>query len=125
MTPARTRRRVRRAAPHHFETAINLALVSACKELVAEVRSLCRTIRAGSVAIDMHGSPLDPEGQAGVDASEPPGVWISADAPEWAAWDAWWRAINGKSPPTDLRNGWRFPSSTPPASPAAATGRKH
>lgn len=57
-----------------------------------------------------------PTGQAD-DSSDgaTPGVWISAEAPEWPLWDAWWRAHKGKSPPRDLRNGWRFPSLTPPA----------
>jgi hypothetical protein len=42
-------------------------------------------------------------------------VWISASAPEWRAWAAYWRATKGKTPPQDKRGGWRFPSRTPPA----------
>ena len=42
-------------------------------------------------------------------------VWISASAPEWRAWATYWRATKGRTPPTDKRGGWRFPSLIPPA----------
>lgn len=41
-------------------------------------------------------------------------VWISASAPEWAAWARFWRETKGKNPPIDKRGGWRFPSMAPP-----------
>lgn len=41
-------------------------------------------------------------------------VWISASTPEWRAWVAFWKATKGRTPPTDKRGGWRFPSRTPP-----------
>ena len=44
-----------------------------------------------------------------------PSVWISASAPEWRAWEAFWKATKGRTPPTDKRGGWRFPSKAPPA----------
>ena len=46
-------------------------------------------------------------------------VWISASAPEWRAWETFWRATKGKAPPQDRRGGWRFPSLTPPGIVAA------
>lgn len=49
------------------------------------------------------------------------GVWISQDAESWPAWAAWWRARHGRSPPTDRQGGWRFPSRTPPDTPAEST----
>ena len=42
-------------------------------------------------------------------------IWISASAPEWRAWAAYWRATKGRTPPTDKHGGWRFPSRIPPA----------
>lgn len=36
-------------------------------------------------------------------------VWISATAPDWAAWARIFRLKRGKSPPIDSRGGWRFP----------------
>ena len=47
-------------------------------------------------------------------AVDPQGVWIAADAPEWAAWAEHWRATKGKTPPIDSKGGWRFPSKAPP-----------
>jgi hypothetical protein len=46
-------------------------------------------------------------------------VWISASAPEWREWSAYWRATKGRTPPQDKRGGWRFPSRIPPATMAA------
>jgi hypothetical protein len=43
-----------------------------------------------------------------------PGVWISATSPEWRAWADHWRATKSKTPPTDAKGGWRFPSRYPP-----------
>ncbi|HMK89463.1 MAG TPA: hypothetical protein VK446_07510, partial [Methylocystis sp.] len=63
-------------------------------------------------------------GQAASPASAPPiaaaGVWIARDAPEWGPWAAYWRATKGSSPPTDKRDGWRFPALAPPAFEIAA-----
>jgi hypothetical protein len=53
-------------------------------------------------------------------AAAPPGVWIGLDKPGWPEWAAWWRATKGRSPPTDARGCWRFPSLSPPALEAAA-----
>jgi hypothetical protein len=49
------------------------------------------------------------------DASRVETVWVSATAPEWRAWAEHWRATKGKSPPVDVKGGWRFPSRHPPA----------
>lgn len=43
------------------------------------------------------------------------GIWIAQSSPEWSPWADFWRATHGKSPPTDKRGGWRFPSRSPPA----------
>ena len=51
--------------------------------------------------------------------SPAPSVWISASAPEWREWSAFWKATKGRTPPTDKRGGWRFPSKIPPAMKAA------
>jgi len=42
-------------------------------------------------------------------------IWISATSPEWREWETFWRTTKGRTPPTDKRGGWRFPSRTPPA----------
>jgi len=47
-------------------------------------------------------------------ADAPATVWIALDSPEWRAWAVFWRATKGKTPPTDRRGGWRFPSRRPP-----------
>jgi hypothetical protein len=41
-------------------------------------------------------------------------VWIEYGSPEWRAWADHWRATKGKSPPVDVKGGWRFPSINPP-----------
>jgi biotin operon repressor len=43
------------------------------------------------------------------------GFWIAQGAPGWEPWADFWRTRHGKSPPTDRRGGWRFPSRSPPA----------
>lgn len=52
-------------------------------------------------------APLTPD--------QAPGIWISRDAPEWEPWAEHWRGAKGMNPPTDSRNGWRFPALAPPA----------
>jgi hypothetical protein len=44
----------------------------------------------------------------------PPLVWIEYGSPQWWAWSEHWRATRGKTPPTDAKGGWRFPSRYPP-----------
>jgi hypothetical protein len=41
-------------------------------------------------------------------------IWIALDTPEWRAWAAFYRRTKGKTPPLDMRGGWRFPSRFPP-----------
>jgi hypothetical protein len=53
-------------------------------------------------------------------AASPPGVWIGLDKAGWSEWAAFWRSTKGRSPPTDGRGGWRFPSPLPPSLEAAA-----
>jgi hypothetical protein len=48
-----------------------------------------------------------------------PLVWISFGSREWEAWAEFYRATRGKTPPQDMRGGWRFPSRWPPAPRAA------
>jgi hypothetical protein len=55
-----------------------------------------------------------------VEPQAAPGVWIAQDTPEWEPWAALWLAERGRSPPTDNRGGWRFPSLVPPAAPSQA-----
>jgi hypothetical protein len=42
-------------------------------------------------------------------------VWIEYGSPEWWPWSNHWRETRGKTPPTDVKGGWRFPSQYPPA----------
>ena len=93
------------------------------KPLIAAIEGLTEALRdlAGSSRGDAaRANPEDDNSNGG----EPPGVWIGAEAPEWPAWEAFWRAQNGKSPPRDPRNGWRFPSLTPPDAPTTNASNK-
>jgi hypothetical protein len=46
-------------------------------------------------------------------------TWIEYGSLEWEAWSVFYRATRGKTPPQDMRGGWRFPSRWPPAPRAA------
>jgi hypothetical protein len=47
-------------------------------------------------------------------AEKPRLIWIDYGSPEWWAWSNHYRATKGKSPPVDVKGGWRFPSLNPP-----------
>jgi hypothetical protein len=96
---------------------VSKTLVAAISELTEAIRDLASSTRG-----DTAGANPEDDNSNGAEA---PGVWISADAPEWQAWEAFWRAQNGKSPPRDPRNGWRFPSLTPPDAPTTNADSKH
>jgi hypothetical protein len=49
-----------------------------------------------------------------------PSIWIAQDSPEWPAWESFYRATKGKTPPLDRRGGWRFQSRFPPSHSVAA-----
>jgi hypothetical protein len=91
------------------------------KNLVAAIEGLTAAVRdlAGISRGDTPDRPEEDNSASG----EASGVWISADAPQWEPWAAHWRATKGMSPPRDAKNGWRFPSFTPPNDPAPAATR--
>jgi hypothetical protein len=110
-TPARTA--FHKAVAKGVDPAAIVAAAKAYAATVAgrEARYIASAARWISEERWRGAAPAAPPGEAA-------GVWIKQGSPEWAAWTA---HRGGKSPPTDSRGGWRFPSLRPlDAAPLAA-----
>ena len=92
------------------------ALASAGAALAESAGGLSIAARAvaDAAAVLVEGGESDSSSDNTQRAQQSPGVWISADSPEWPVWDSYLRSIGEKSKPRDLRNGWFFPSLEPP-----------
>jgi hypothetical protein len=63
-------------------------------------------------------------GQSIADLTPKALVFVSADSPEWRAWDEFGRKTKGKGWPINKEFGWYFPSRWPPANPPPKRRRK-